>query len=272
MIKKIVHTADLHIRTFKMHDEYKIAFNLFLDKVRKELEGIDYKEARIVIVGDLVHQKITISNEQYMLLSWLLDECSKICPVILVAGNHDLLENNKDRVDSITPIVDQINRYNKNVMYLKERKCYRDDDIVWTNYSIFEENRRPDIEEHQEKYGNDNTYVGLFHAPVVGASTDLGFEFESATPLEHFKGCDMVLLGDIHKRQSFEIDGIPMAYPSSLIQQNYGESVSKHGFLLWDVETRTFEEHDISIPYGWYQFKITSLDDLEEDKEILMNK
>ena len=33
---------------------------------------------------------------------------------------------------------------------------------------------------------------------------------------------------------------IKIVMPSSLIQQNFGENVTKHGFLLWDVETKTF--------------------------------
>jgi hypothetical protein len=72
-------------------------------------------------------------------------------------------------------------------------------------------------------------------------------------------------------RQSFIHKGITIAYPSSLIQQNFGESVSNHGFLLWDVETKTFEECDVQNKYSYYNFKISSLDDLEEDKEIITN-
>lgn len=64
---------------------------------------------------------------------------------------------------------------------------------------------------------------------------------------------------------------VPIAYPSSLIQQNFGESVAKHGFLFWDVEQRTFEEHDISTDFGFYQFQIKSLEDLDNNKEKLLN-
>jgi hypothetical protein len=59
----------------------------------------------------------------------------------------------------------------------------------------------------------------------------------------------------------------PLCYSGSLIQQGFGESVSKHGFLLWDIESRTFVEHDIASRYGFYQFKINSLDDIEEGTE-----
>jgi len=59
--------------------------------------------------------------------------------------------------------------------------------------------------------------------------------------------------------------------PSSLIQQNFGENVSKHGFLFWDVETKTFTEHDVENKSPYYQFKITSMDDIENGTEKVTN-
>ena len=64
---------------------------------------------------------------------------------------------------------------------------------------------------------------------------------------------------------------IPIAYSSSLIQQNFGETVSKHGYLWWDLESKTFEEFDIDTDYGFYQFKIKSLEDLENNTEVITN-
>jgi len=269
MVKKIIHIADIHVRTYKMHKEYKETLQQFLNEAEEAVAEYSSEEVRIVIAGDLVHQKITISNEQLLLVTWLLRECANIAPTIVIAGNHDLLENNKDRMDSITPCVELLNH--ENIHYLKDSKCYEDDNIVWCVYSIFEENSRPNIEKGREKHGDDRTYIGLYHAPLVGASTDLGYEFDHGTTFEHFEGCDMVLIGDIHKRQAFNHKGIPIAYSSSLIQQDFGENVSNHGFLLWDVESKTFEEHNIETSYGFYKFKITSLDDLENDEEVLVN-
>ena len=65
---------------------------------------------------------------------------------------------------------------------------------------------------------------------------------------------------------------IPIVMPSSLIQQNFGENVSKHGFLLWDIETKTFTEHDVDNRFLYYQFKIKSLEDIENGTEQLTNK
>ena len=147
-----------------------------------------------------------------------------------------------------------------------------DDNIVWCVYSIFDDNSRPDIETARIEYGDDKSYIGLYHAPIIGATTDIGYEFTESTSLEHFEGCDMVMLGDIHKRQSFNYKGTPIAYSSSLVQQNFGESVDKHGFLLWDLQSKTFDEYDIETNYGFYQFKINSLEELANGEERLTNK
>jgi DNA repair exonuclease SbcCD ATPase subunit len=71
-----------------------------------------------------------------------------------------------------------------------------------------------------------------------------------------FEGFDMVMLGDIHKRQTL---GSPtIAYAGSMIQQNHGESLGKHGYLLWDVESRTFEEFDLPNDYGFYTLDVNN--------------
>jgi DNA repair exonuclease SbcCD nuclease subunit len=206
MIKKIVHLADIHIRTNQLHDLYKEQFTKFLEdlRIRLFLEGnqdvTDYymkdsasDEVRIVITGDLFHQKINISNEQILLSSWFLTELSKIAKVIIIPGNHDFLENNMERVDSITPVVGLLN--NPNIIFYKDGGVYEDDNIKWVVYSLYQHNERPKF-----KKDNDYYYIGLFHDPIQGMSTDLGYSFDDAYDKINFNECDLVLCGDIHKR------------------------------------------------------------------------
>ncbi len=189
MVKKIIHLADIHLRTFRMHEEYMSVFKNLMSDLTDLLSEYKKEEIRIVIAGDLVHQKIVISNEQLMLGTWFLRKLEEIAPVIMIAGNHDLLENNKDRIDSISPMVQFL--FDKNVNYFKESKCYLDDNIVWCVYSIFEDNSRPDIEAAREQFGNDKTYIGLYHAPIINAKTDIGYEIDHGGELEIFEGCDI---------------------------------------------------------------------------------
>ena len=79
MVKKLFHIADLHFRTYKRHDECRDVCEKFTREVKEYIieNELDYNEVRIVMAGDIVHQKITISNELSVLVSWFLEECSK---------------------------------------------------------------------------------------------------------------------------------------------------------------------------------------------------
>jgi DNA repair exonuclease SbcCD nuclease subunit len=269
MVKKIIHTADWHIRNYRLHNEYKEVFISFINQLTDLVKDYKREEIRIVIAGDLVHQKTVISNEQLLLCTWVIRKLEEIAPVIIIAGNHDLNLNNKDRMDSITPMVQFLP--DENINYFKESKCYLDDNIVWCVYSIFENNERPDIESARAEFGPDKTYIGLFHGPLIGAKTDIGYTIDHGVELEQFDGCDLVMCGDIHQRQKLMFNDIQIVMPSSLIQQNFGENVSKHGFLMWDVEDKTFTEHDVENKHPLYQFKIKSLEDLETGNEKITN-
>lgn len=269
MIKMICHIADIHVRTYRLHDEYRETMTNFINDLKEKVSEFHRDEVRIVIAGDLVHQKIIISNELLILCTWFLRELEKIAPTILIAGNHDLLENNKDRMDSLSPMVQFMPDANLN--FFKESKCYMDDNVVWCVYSIFEDNNRPDIESARTQFGKDKLYVGLYHAPVLNAKTDIGYEFDHGSGLDIFDGCDVVMMGDIHKRQFFNHKGIKIAYPSSLIQQNFGENVSNHGYLLWNVQTKEYTEHNVTNNYPYYNVKVRSVDDITNNKEVITN-
>ena len=50
--------------------------------------------------------------------------------------------------------------------------------------------------------------------------------------------------GDIHKRQEIKRGDVKIVYPGSLIQQTFGETVTQHGFAVWDLEKKT--HHNLS--------------------------
>jgi len=63
----------------------------------------------------------------------------------------------------------------------------------------------------------------------------------------------------------------PIVMPGSMIAQDFGESVPGHGYVLWDIETLTHKQIDLPSDYGFYTFKIKSIEDIENDSEILFN-
>ena len=83
--------------------------------------------------------------------------------------------------------------------------------------------------------------IALHHGAVNNALTDIGFRLvNDHVDIDTFKGYDLTLLGDIHKPNQFLNEEKTIAYPGSLIQQNYGEAL-EHGILVWDVETKSAE-------------------------------
>lgn len=273
MYKKIYHLSDIHIPLFKNINKHKIVLNLIIEDIEKKHKEYNYGDGVIVIVGDLVHQKITISNEQILVLSWFLRRLEKICKVIIVAGNHDLLENNKERMDSITPVIEMLDL--KNLIYLDKELEYKsgcliDKNITWCLYSIFDEYKRPDIEKEKER-GDKNKLVGLIHAPLVGSQTDLGFKMSGGEMVEIFYNLDYVLAGDIHLGQELKYKNTKIVYPSSPLQLSFGENISNHGYVIWDVNSGEYEKINIENDYGYYKFKINSEDDILNNKEVLIN-
>ncbi len=115
--------------------------------------------------------------------------------------------------------------------------------------------------------------VGLFHGPISGLKTDLGFEFgEEAYDVEKFDGLDVVLCGDIHKRSEFDIQNGKKGYMiGSCIQQNYGESINNHGFGILDIETMIYSYVNLHNPKPFVAFRINSYEDIEDGTEKLVN-
>lgn len=259
MIKNLVHFSDLHLKLFKDHDLYRSILNDMFDKFR------EIKPDRIVFTGDLLHSKNQLTPEVIEIASWVLTECSKIAKIIIIPGNHDANLKNDERLDSITPIVDNLN--NPNIVYYKNRGVYEDENVSWCVYSQFQGNIPPDIETAV------GFKIGLFHDPVAGLKTDLGFDFGShAYDVEKFSGLDLVLCGDVHKRAIFNIpNGKRGVMIGSTIAQNYGESITKHGFGIYDLKTDEYSFVDLHNPKPYLSFKMTSFDDIINGTEKLLN-
>jgi len=65
---------------------------------------------------------------------------------------------------------------------------------------------------------------------------------------------------------------IPIIQVGSTIQQNFGETISKHGFGIYDVEKDNYEFVDLSNPKPFLSFTIDSYEDIIDGTEKLTNK
>ena len=70
-VKTVAHIADIHIRPFKRHKEFKLVF----DKLYKSLR--EKKPDVILLAGDIVHAKTEMSPELIYLTSDLYLPCDE---------------------------------------------------------------------------------------------------------------------------------------------------------------------------------------------------
>lgn len=272
------HLSDIHVRYGSRHEEYKIVFQRTIDDLK------EIKPRRIVITGDLFHIKITISPNAVGIAGWFLKELSKIAPVDIMLGNHDLNLQSLDQGNSIQPIVDLLsNGYilekgdelpvHKGdgygiYFYIYSGFYNVDKDLVYGVYSCIDN----EILNLTKKDPN-KTYVALYHGPVYGCRGDNGYELknEEYIKLSSFNNFDFVMLGDIHEHQAFTTSNSPtenVAYAGSLIQQNFGESMDK-GYLVWNIEDKTFQRKFIPNDYGFSKLNISRGELVEERVEDL---
>ena len=290
-IDAVMHLADVHIRLTKRHDEYREAF----EKTYAHAKTLP-KNSIILVAGDLVHSKVDLSPEAVQMSSEFLKNLADIRPVILISGNHDCLLTNKTRLDSLTPIVENLEH--DKIFYLKKTALYGVGNILFNNMSVFDDmSHYLDIKKISKKIKSEfDTKVALFHGGIHGSLTDMGYLIENkVAPREFFDGHDIVMLGDIHKAQTFHIERCLTAeeveefdkspesdnwfvlddqvtdtdtirlrkktspvfrYPGSLIQQNHGETLLNHGFSVWDVSKREFNHVEIQNDYGYFTVEI----------------
>jgi DNA repair exonuclease SbcCD nuclease subunit len=254
-------------------EEYAEQLTKFIEKCKEICEPYDKDEVRIVVTGDLLHHKNTLSPESIAFVSTFLRQLQEVAKVLVIAGNHDFIVNNVSRKDAISALFETA--CFDNCFLLDAELGYQsgyviDDNIIWSVYSIFNDYVRPDIE--QAKIDNPtHKVVGLYHGMMVGATLQNGYISEHGVSSDIFFGCDCVMAGDIHKFQEIKRNGISIVYSSSLIQQTFGETLNKHGFCVWDMENLTYDFVELETEYGLYDMEISSMEDLDEDKEVIKN-
>lgn len=275
MIKNIFCLADIHIPNSEEHRPYSEMLKQAIAEVYKQTKTMDRDDFRIVIAGDIFHNKIRTSNEAIETFHMMLNYLNAIGKTYIIAGNHDMLENNLDRLDSISPTFGIQDVY-PNVVYLDKELDYKsgclvDDNVTFALYSIFDSFNRPtDLDETIEE-NTDNKVIALYHGDMAGTVTDTGRCSENGINPLLFKGCDFVVAGHIHKYQQLIKNNIPIVYCGSLLQQNSGENINKHGFVTLDVDTLKYQLIEVTNKYKIYKFKLSSYEDIENNEEQLIN-
>lgn len=251
-INKIVHITDQHIRNYHRHFEYDSVFSRMFEYIKTIVD----EKTLIFLGGDIAHSKNEISPELVSMISKFLKNCIEITHTIIIPGNHDCNLNNEDRLDVLTPIIESIN--SDRLHYWKESGVYELGGISFSHYSIFGSQK----DWVPAKKIKTDYKIALHHGIVTGALSEMDFQVSSnALKTTAFDGFDIVLLGDVHKKQTLQTykDGkikLPaIAYIGSTIQQNFGEEID-HGIGIWDLETRTWEFKEIENDFSFVTINV----------------
>jgi len=253
----IVHVADIHIRLLKRHEEYREVFEKFYKEIDKTPET-----TVVAILGDLFHNKTDLVPESLKLASDFLKTIADKRTTILISGNHDATLNNKTRLDSLTSVVEPLNH--PHLFYLKESGLFVLGNLLFNHYSVFDDYTKyiPAANIPKKLINETDSRIALFHGPVQGATTDVGYRVVSKTVSnDSFDGHDIVLLGDIHKFQRLQEHSVNynkpvILYAGSMIQQNHGEALEKHGYVIWDIKHHEYTHVELPNDYGFFTVEI----------------
>ena len=275
IINEIIHIGDIHIRLSTRHDEYKLVFNKLYNELN-ELK-LDNKARLIYIAGDLFHTKNELQPDTIVFAWDFLKNLSDIYPIIIIMGNHDTLETNNDKTDTITSILRD--RPLNNIHYLINSGVYIYNNIIFGVSSIHDNKiTSRDIMDKilEENHFIDNKYIkiGLYHGQVgtlyLNPNPEIGYagyKLRGEIDLVDFGKYDYIMLGDIHKFQYLDKDK-RVAYCSSLISQNFSETDDYHGYLRWDILNSESSYHKIKNEYAYHKIDISKL--LDKDNNIII--
>ncbi len=258
----IYHMADIHIsNNTTRYEEYSKVF----ENVYKQLES-DPREKLIVICGDLYDNKTVINTTTLKFVSMFISKLIKYGDIILINGNHDVSMQNEateSTIESMLTLSAEMNiKGIEKIHFLNENKIYKIKGINFGLTTMFTD----EVTKIENKI-KDEVYVGLYHGKVIGAKTDIGFKLNKSNSnfsIHDFKDYDLVLLGDIHKHQYLDKNK-RIAYPSSLVQKDYGETIKNHGLIIWNPNDLSSEFMEIKNEYCMlkckYDNKILNIDE-----------
>jgi exonuclease SbcC len=270
-LRYVFHVSDLHIRNgdVKMcrYQEYNDVFDrLFTSAKSKICEmNLTYDNYVFVVSGDIFHNKNTIGNYGLMLYKKFLKNLTHIGRTIVFHGNHDRNQNEVDQPSLVSSTMEI-----ENLILLDKTTVFSIDDVEFSYVSIDDTldsystcGRIDDLPAFPRisQTGNKNIKhkIAMFHGTFANVKLYNGIEVSDEHkpyPFEWLKDFDFAILGDIHLRQYGIANKKTLwGYSGSLVQQNYGEDIVHHGYMIWDLDNRKIEEINIYNDIGLINIK-----------------
>lgn len=297
MYHTIIHLSDIHIRIGdterSRYHEYSSVFNYLIKSISSH-PSIHEQTAVIVVTGDIFHHKNKLEPCGLELALQLLIDLASLAPVFMIRGNHDYRQDLPKEPDMVSALM----KYQlPNVHYFDSTGIHTfhnihfgvtaiQDTLLYGSTSGISSNL-PTFPIPPPK--SENTYnVALFHGSITSSTLQNGMIITPTLhgyPIEWFGTTyDAILLGDIHLQQvkraeiieskqpdlpftahchsySYKGDIPPWGYPGSLIQQDFGESLYGHGYIVWDLKEKEIHTFHVTNPYGFIKLRLNETTD-----------
>lgn len=259
-VSHIIHVADLHVRIGARNDEYRHIFDAFCNEI-ESLPSVKNNSAILVIAGDLFHTRRVDSGAGKCIFE-LFNRLLRVLPIFIICGNHDYQQGHNETTDMIELLTTPYAYTHAPLHYLNVTGHYVYKNIVFGVTRVQDTLRAcntsgivTDLAPFPSPAAlNTQHKIALFHGTISQSALPSGRSADSVAkgyPLDWFQGYDLVLLGDNHKQQIHSTpEGMKWGYPGSLIQQDHGEPLDGHGYIIWDLDARTGVAHHIHNPYG----------------------
>jgi len=268
---KIAHIADIHVQD-RRRQEYREVFVALCADLEKS--GVD----AIAVAGDVFHTMTRASAANWDDVATFLRDLSRIAPVALIPGNHDMNVRGESS-NLLAPLFQSAGGAREldltRIQFWEQSGIYQHPltpDILWCVGTPVGE--LPTPQALQQALGScavpPKAVVAMFHETIHGCRYANGMEAEAErlTPayLEALTAglpipCG-VMLGDVHLLQIIPTQSpvATVAYSGSLICQNLGEPHVGHGWLEWNLSVcpPAVVHHEISNKYAPYTAEIKS--------------
>lgn len=268
-ISHIFHISDIHIRNgdiqLSRYNEYNTVFDNLFKSIHDNIATLQLSHNNILIVlsGDIFHNKNVIGSYGLDLFKKLIKGLTNIAKTIVFHGNHDRFQH-----DAQQPSLVSCTMEIDNLIILRNSQSFVIDDVGFTYVSIDDTlsslqsvGRMADLPPFPEITENTKYKIALFHGTFAkvklynGTETDDTFNPYPFEWINKTQEIDFALLGDIHLRQHDEIGNTMWGYAGSLVQQNYGEDIISHGYLIWDLHNNNAIDVDVYNPIGYVNIK-----------------
>jgi len=285
-LRYIIHLSDIHIRTgdFEQarYDEYAFVFKNLAKTIKLLIKNIkEFKDSFVVIItGDIFESKSRIESAGIRLFNMFMSSLTRYAPVYIIEGNHDYRQDQPD-IDLLSSFLHDYP--DDNVYYLNKTGIYnldnKDNNISFGLVTIkdYTMPRLQTARGHTDKLPefpspvDGKLNIALFHGTITTSTFQNYYEATEGFPIDWFTGYNIGLFGDVHLQQinnakqsndnpntynyPIKKHEITWAYSGSLIQQNYGEQIQPHGFLLWDLESKLITSYNIDNCCGFIYIK-----------------